>query len=169
MGVAGCGKSVVGESLAQALDATFIEGDQLHPAANVAKMASGRALDDDDRKDWLAAIGNAITKAAAEGKPAVAACSALRRRYRDALRRRNPQLWFLHLVIDPDTARQRVGKRANHFMPSSLIPSQFQTLEPLAPDERGFAADGTEPVEALVRKAIAAAAQTGPRGGQDAG
>jgi len=151
MGVAGCGKTVVGSALAEALGVTFIEGDRLHPPENVARMASGLALRDEDRVDWLEAIGRAIA-AAPDG--ALAACSALKHRYRDQLRRHVPSLLFLHLAIDRETAYRRVGDREGHFMPASLVESQFATLELLGEDEAGLTLDGTRPVAELLAASV---------------
>lgn len=153
MGVAGCGKTVVGSALAEALGMTFIEGDQLHPPENVARMARGLALRDEDRVGWLDAVGKAIAATTPDG--AVAACSALKHRYRDQLRRHVPSLLFLHLAIDRETAYRRVGERKGHFMPASLVESQFATLEPLGEDEAGLTLDGTRPVEELLVASVA--------------
>ncbi len=153
MGVAGCGKTVVGEALARRLDGRFIEGDRLHPAANVARMASGQPLTDDLREGWLDAVGDALAAGNAEGHEAVAACSALRRTYRDRLRRHCPALVFVHLEIDKATARGRVGRRQDHFMPASLVESQFAALETLQGDEAGVTLDGALPVRDLVEMA----------------
>lgn len=154
MGVAGCGKSVVGSAIAEALGARFVEGDRLHPLENVAKMSAGRPLDDSDRAGWLEAIGREVAAEVAEGRPAVAACSALKRRYRDALRTRVPSLVFVHLALDPETARRRVLMRKSHFMPPSLVDSQFATLEALQPDEAGLTLDALEPLHIVVDAAI---------------
>ncbi len=153
MGVCGCGKSVVGAALAERLGATFIEGDQLHPAANVAKMAGGTPLDDSDRAGWLAAVGMAIREQAVEGSDVVGACSALKRRYRDQLRAAEPTLAFIHLALDPDTARSRMLARKGHFMPASLVESQFAALEPPQPDELAVTLDARRPIHELVAEA----------------
>lgn len=155
MGVAGSGKSVVGAALAQALGACFIEGDRLHPAENVARMAAGKPLTDDDRAGWLDAVGREIAAKAADGAGVVAACSALKRRYRDRLRGFAPSLVFLHLSLDPDTARRRVLGREGHFMPPSLVDSQFADLEPPEPDEAALTLDALRPVGDLVEAAVA--------------
>lgn len=157
MGVAGSGKSLVGEALAKRLGWRFIEGDELHPAANVARMAAGRPLTDHDRQGWLDAIGARIAAAVAEGTGAVAACSALKRAYRERLRGWCSGIVFVHLDIDPETARSRVGARKGHFMPASLVDSQFATLEPPSEDEAALILDGTLPVEAIVARVAAAA------------
>ena len=153
MGVAGSGKSVVGEKLAKALGADFIEGDRLHPLENIALMASGTPLDDEHRKGWLDAIGRQIALSVDQGHGAVAACSALKRSYRDRLRGFAPDLVFLYLKVDPATARDRVAGRRNHFMPASLVESQFAALEEPGANEAALTLDGALPVDALVEAA----------------
>jgi gluconokinase len=155
MGVAGCGKSVIGGALAKSLGAAFVEGDRLHPLENVAKMSAGKPLNDADRAGWLDAIGKEVAREAAAGRPVVAACSALKRRYRDALRGHAPALVFLHLAIDRDTAHRRVIERRSHFMPPSLVDSQFADLEPPLGDEVALTLDATRPVAELVAAAAA--------------
>jgi gluconokinase len=155
MGVSGCGKSFVGGKLAMAMGAHFLEGDTFHPPENIALMSSGHPLDDAHRAGWLDAIGQKLAEIAAEGESAVAACSALKRIYRDRLRRHCPRVVFIHLAIDKETARGRVSGRKGHFMPASLIDSQFADLQPLATDEAGITLDGTEDVSSLVPAAEA--------------
>lgn len=140
IGVSGSGKTTVGKRLAPALGATFLEGDDYHPSANVAKMRAGHPLDDKDRAPWLKKLGQAIAAHGRQGRPVVTACSALRRAYREALieAARRP-LTFVHLTIDPAVLEARMQARRQHFMPTSLLQSQLATLEPLADDE-----DGTE-------------------------
>lgn len=137
-GVSGSGKSTVGIRLAPALGATFLEGDDYHPSANVAKMRAGTPLDDTDRWPWLAKLGHAIAEHGHQDRPIVSACSALRYAYRAALieAARRP-LTFVHLTIDPAILAARVGARRQHFMPASLLNSQLATLEPLRDDEDG--------------------------------
>jgi gluconokinase len=154
MGVAGCGKSVVGEVLAEALEGVFIEGDRLHPPENVARMASGEPLTDALRESWLDAIGRRIAASVSDGQGVVAACSALKRSYRDRLRGFCQDIVFVYLEIDPATAKRRVGDRQGHFMPASLVDSQFATLEAPAADERALTLDGTRPVAQLVNTAL---------------
>jgi carbohydrate kinase (thermoresistant glucokinase family) len=149
MGVSGAGKSAVGERLARALHARFVEGDDLHPPANRAKMASGTPLSDEDRWPWLDLVGEALREA-----PVVAACSALRRAYRDRLRSHAPGLVAVHLVASEEVLAERMTRRRGHFMPPALLRSQLATLEPLGPDERGFAVEAASPDEA-VRLALA--------------
>ncbi|MBN9219791.1 MAG: gluconokinase [Mesorhizobium sp.] len=153
MGVAGCGKSIIGARLAAALDAVFIEGDRLHPPENVARMARGEPLTDQLREGWLDAIGARITALAREGQGAVAACSALKRIYRDRLRGFRGDIVFLYLEIDPVTAQRRVANRKGHFMPASLVDSQFAILERPAVDERALTLDATRPVADIVTEA----------------
>jgi gluconokinase len=154
MGVAGCGKSVVGAALGEALGCRFIEGDGLHPPENVARMAGGQPLTDAHRAGWLDAVGKELSEAARVGSGGVAACSALKRIYRDRLRRLCPDLVFIHLAIDQETARERVGRRKGHFMPATLVESQFADLEPPAEDEAALNLDGTRPVAELVAEAV---------------
>jgi gluconokinase len=154
MGVAGSGKSLVGRALATRLGWSFIEGDELHPVENVARMAAGQPLTDQDRQGWLDAIGASIAAAVAEGAGAVAACSALKRTYRERLRSWCSGIVFVHLVIDETTARSRVGARKGHFMPASLVDSQFATLERPSTDEAAFILDGTLPVEEIVKRVV---------------
>lgn len=150
MGVAGCGKSAVGAALAVALDVPFIEGDALHPPENVARMSRGEPLTDELRAGWLDAVGEAVRAAVVDGEGAVAACSALRRIYRDRLRRAEPSIVFVHLVIDRELARQRIAGRRGHFMPASLVDSQFATLEPPGDDEEIFSISGARPIAEIV-------------------
>lgn len=148
MGVTGSGKSTVGEAVAARLGVPFGDADDFHSPANVAKMTAGIPLTDADRVPWLHAIGAWLARHRDTG--AVASCSALRRLYRDALRDTAPDVFFVHLHGDRATARSRVAGRAGHFMPESLVDSQFDTLEPLADDERGQVLDMALPVDELV-------------------
>ncbi|MBZ9732641.1 gluconokinase [Mesorhizobium sp. CA18] len=154
MGVAGCGKTAVGEALAKALGADFIEGDLLHPPENVARMARGEPLTDALRAGWLDAIGERIATSVADGRKAVAACSALKRSYRDRLSRFCPGMVFLYLRIDRETAWRRVADRKGHFMPASLVDSQFATLEEPTADEQAVAVDGTRSVAGILQEII---------------
>ena len=143
MGVAGCGKSAVGEALAPALGAVFVEGDRLHPPENVARMARGEPLTDTLREGWLDAIGQRIAASVADGQSVVATCSALKRGYRNRLRGFCSGIVFVYLEVDRETAWRRVGTRKGHFMPASLVDSQFAILEPPAADERALSIDAT--------------------------
>lgn len=154
MGVSGSGKSVVGAALAEALGWEFVEGDQLHPAENIARMAGGEPLTDAHRMGWLDTVGARMASAVAEGDGVVAACSALKKVYRERLDRACPGILFVHLDVDRRTARARVGTRRGHFMPASLVDSQFEDLEPPDAGERAVTLDAMRPVEVLVGKAV---------------
>jgi carbohydrate kinase (thermoresistant glucokinase family) len=147
MGVSGCGKTTVGQRLAEALGLPFIEGDELHPPANVARMAAGVALTDADRAGWLEAVGAAL--AAAPGG-AVASCSALKRAYRDRLRAAVPGLHLVHLHGAPALLAERLATRRGHYMPPSLLQSQLDTLEMPAVDEGAVVADVTRSPDDIV-------------------
>ena len=147
MGVSGSGKSTVGAALSQRLRVPFADADDFHPQANIDKMSAGHALDDDDRLPWLEAIG---TWLAAHPQGGVMSCSALKRKYRDQLRHHAPGIAFLLLHGSPDVIRKRQASRPGHFMPASLLHSQFATLEQLAPDEHGVTVDVDQSVDAIV-------------------
>jgi len=129
MGVSGSGKSTIGALLAEALGWPFADADGFHPAANVAKMAAGQPLTDEDRWPWLDAIAAHIGASRTAGQPVVVACSALRRAYRERLRAGHCDLIFLHLSGAPEVIAARQAARQGHFMPPSLMASQFATLE----------------------------------------
>jgi gluconokinase len=154
MGVSGSGKSTVAAALAGRLRVPFEDADDLHPSANVAKMSRGEPLDDSDRWPWLELIGRWLVDHAAGG---VIACSALKRKYRDQLRGHNSNVEFLLLEGSPEVIERRQAARPGHFMPSSLMRSQFATLEPLAPDERGVAIDVDQSVDQIVAAYVAQA------------
>ncbi len=135
MGVSGSGKSTVGGLLAERLGVPYAEADDFHPPANIAKMSAGHPLDDADREPWLDAIAHWIAERRGQG--GVVSCSALRRRYRDRLRATAPDLFFVHLDGPPELIAARLAARMEHFMPSQLLRSQFDALEPLEPDEAG--------------------------------
>jgi gluconokinase len=159
MGVAGCGKTVIGEALAERLGCRFIEGDRLHPPENVSRMSSGLPLTDELRAGWLDRIGAEMAASVTQGHGVVAACSALKRIYRDRLRSFVPGILFIYPEIDPETARQRVAARKGHFMPASLVDSQFATLEPPQADEKALRLDGLLDVGQLVERALEGVAQ----------
>lgn len=141
MGVSGCGKSGVGEALAAWLDRPFAEGDEFHPPENIAKMESGTPLTDDDRWPWLRSLADWIGEREAAGESSVVTCSALKRSYRDVLRKGAPGVVFVHLHGDFDLIAERQAARKGHFMPPSLLQSQFDTLEHLEDDEEGVLVD----------------------------
>lgn len=151
MGVSGSGKSTIGALLAEALGCPFADADGFHPAANVAKMASGQPLTDEDRWPWLDAIATHIATARAAGQPVVVACSALRRAYRDRLRAGYSDLVFLHLAGEATLIAVRQAARQGHFMPPSLMASQFATLE----DPAGEADAVTVSVQASPHEVVA--------------
>ncbi|MGC4119344.1 MAG: gluconokinase [Myxococcales bacterium] len=155
MGVAGAGKSAVGAELARRLGRDFIEGDDHHPPENLDKMAAGLALTDEDRWPWLERLADLLERQQRAGRPAVLSCSALRRCYRDRLRRAMP-VFFVHLVATAELLDARLAARADHFMPRSLLPSQLATLEPLEPDEPGVVLDASKPLPDVVDQALQA-------------
>lgn len=150
MGVTGSGKTAVGRALAERLGAVFIEGDDLHSPENIARMARGEPLTDILRADWLATIGRAVARDIGMGHDVVATCSALKRSYRDRLRSFQPDIVFLYLRVDAETAIARVAARRGHFMPASLVGSQFAILEEPAFDETALVLDASQPLAALV-------------------
>ncbi|MYM66726.1 gluconokinase [Pseudoduganella sp. FT55W] len=150
MGVSGCGKSTVGQALAAANGVPFIEGDQYHPPANVAKMSAGVALTDEDRADWLLALQAQIRAARSRGEGIVISCSSLKRRYRNLLRQGDPLLRFAHLSGPQQVIAARMQSRVGHYMPTSLLDSQFRDLEPLQDDEAGITLDIATPPDDLV-------------------
>jgi len=137
MGVSGSGKSTVAKGISTVMGWEFAEGDAFHSEANVAKMHGGQPLTDDDRWPWLESIGDWISGKEAAGESAVVTCSALRRVYRDLLRRGRPHVRFLHVEAPSDLIHDRMEHRPGHYMPASLLPSQLATLEPLGADEPG--------------------------------
>jgi gluconokinase len=156
MGVSGVGKSTVAQGLSVLLGWTFAEGDAFHSEANVAKMSAGTPLTDEDRWPWLRSIGEWMSGEIASDRPAIVTCSALRRVYRDLLREGRPSVRFLHLVADEALIAGRLGHRNDHYMQSSLLRSQFETLEPLQPDEPGVEVPEDGTVEAVLDRAVAA-------------
>ncbi|WP_075810953.1 MULTISPECIES: gluconokinase [unclassified Serinicoccus] len=154
MGVSGTGKSTIAQALEARLGWEFAEGDDFHPEANVAKMASGRPLVDEDRWPWLEALAAWTAERDARGEPTVLTCSALREAYRDILRRGGDGTWFVHLVGDKGLLLDRMSSR-DHFMPPSLLESQLDTLEPLGAEERGAVYDVANPPERIARMVLA--------------
>ena len=150
MGVSGCGKSTVGRALAAANGVPFVEGDQFHPQANVDKMSAGIALNDDDRAGWLLTLQAQIRDAQQRDAGLVISCSALKRRYRDLLRQGDPALRFAHLNGPKELIAARMQARVDHYMPTSLLDSQFRDLEPLQADEAGLTLNIEIPPDELV-------------------
>ena len=155
MGVSGCGKTSVGERLAQALGATFIEGDAFHPPANIERMAAGIALTDADRQGWLETLAAQLGTAVDARRSVVLGCSALKRRYRDTLRSGAPGLHLVHLSGSRELLAARLAARRGHYMPASLLDSQLATLEPPGPDEQAITLDIAAATESLVQEALA--------------
>ena len=155
MGVSGAGKSVVGSLLAEALGVAFLEGDDLHPADNVRRMAQGIPLTDDDRRGWLTEIAARLAAARRSGAGLVVSCSALKRAYRDQLRGADPEIRFVHLTGDPALIAQRLSRRPGHFMPATLLDSQLATLEIPAPDEDAWAFDLAGSPDSIVSQIVA--------------
>ncbi len=141
MGVSGSGKSTIAAAVAARADALFLDADDFHPASNTAKMAAGTPLTDDDRWPWLAAVGDEIARRTAEGRRVVVACSALKRAYRHVLQERGGDVCFALLDGSPELLAERIGGRAGHFMPATLLGSQLVALERLHSDEPGFVVD----------------------------
>jgi gluconokinase len=150
MGVAGSGKSTIGETLAARLGWRFEDGDRFHPASNVAKMSAGQPLTDDDRWPWLQAIADEIDRLCAAGERAVVACSALRRVYRDVLIHGRNDVGLVYLDGTRQLIAERLNRRKGHFMPPGLLASQFKTLEPPSSDERPITVPIDASVEAIV-------------------
>jgi gluconokinase len=149
MGICGCGKTSVGRAVAETLSLPLIEGDAFHPTANVEKMRAGHPLDDADRAGWLDALAAEL---AARPTGAVLACSALKRAYRDRLRRAVPRLRFAFLALSREEALARVSARPDHFMPPTLVDSQLATLEPPTGEVDVLTLDATDPVDTLAAR-----------------
>ncbi len=150
MGPSGSGKSLVGAALAARLGARFVDGDDLHPASNIAKMRAGTPLSDADREPWLDIVGAALAR---ENSSIVIACSALRRTYRDRIRAASVGAAFVELVVDAPDLRRRMSRR-EHFMPTALLDSQLATLEPLAQDEAGFRVANDADLQSVVDRIV---------------
>ena len=148
MGVSGSGKSTIGKLLAEKLGVPFTDADDLHPESNVAKMAAGTPLEDEDRWPWLALVGDALAAASTTGL--VVACSALKRSYREAILAAAPDTVFVLLHGPRELLSERMGHRDDHFMPLGLLDSQLATLELLEPDEPGFTVSITPSPEMIV-------------------
>ncbi|MFP7724186.1 gluconokinase [Lysobacter sp. D1-1-M9] len=154
MGVSGSGKTTIARALAERLGHDFMDADDLHPPANRARLAAGTALTDADRAPWLDSVARAISSRVAGGGRIVVACSALKRVYRDRLRRAAEHMVFVHLDLDRDTLMQRIHRRRGHFMPQSLLDDQLATLQPPAADERAVIVRPLGPVADTVEQVI---------------
>lgn len=155
MGVSGAGKTTLGLAIAERLGWPFKEGDELHPPANVAKMKAGHPLTDADRGPWLAAIAAWIDAWLAVGQSGVITCSALKRAYRERLDAGRPPVTFVFIRLSEAATAARIGGRKGHFMPASLLASQFADLEPPGADEPVVIVDGAAPVPAQVDAVVA--------------
>jgi gluconokinase len=153
MGVSATGKSAVGEPLAEELGCEFIEGDSLHPRRNIEKMSAGIPLTDEDRWPWLQAIAEMVAVKDFEGTSTVVTCSALKRSYRKVLSDAAPT-FFVHLDAPFEVLEARMQHRTKHFMPTTLLRSQFDTLEPLGEDEAGAVVDVSPPLDEVIEEAV---------------
>ncbi|MBO1751510.1 gluconokinase [Actinotalea sp. BY-33] len=159
MGVSGSGKSTVARLLAERLDRPFAEGDDHHPAENIAAMEAGTPLTDDHRAPWLVILRDWLAERTAAGTSTVMACSALRVAYRDVLRQAPGRVRFVHLVGEAELVADRQAARTDHFMPTSLMESQVAALQPLGPEEDGVSVTveaGPEDVAEAVLRELAA-------------
>jgi carbohydrate kinase (thermoresistant glucokinase family) len=161
MGVSGVGKTTVGKRIAERLGVEFLEGDSFHPPANIAKMKNGEPLTDGDRQPWLEILARELAARRDAGKGVVLACSALRRRYRDILRAGHDDVDFVLLDADQAVIQKRLDARHGHFMPPSLLDSQFATLEKPGPDERAMTVDAGQEPDKIVETALAALCSRG--------
>jgi len=157
MGVSGSGKSLIGAGLARALGVDFVEGDEYHSAENVERMSRGIPLTDEDRARWLRSLAARIREAKEAGSGLVISCSALKRSYRDILRADAAELRFVYLKGERELIAQRLVGRRGHFMPLSLLESQFTTLEDPQPDEDAWVCDITRPAQDIVITLVARA------------
>lgn len=156
MGVAASGKSTIGAQLARALDVPFLDGDDLHPPANVERMAAGIPLTDEDRRPWLLAIAARLRESQRAARGLVVACSALKRRYRDLLRSAGAaDLRFVYLSGNRTLLAERITQRRGHYMPAALLESQLATLEEPAPDENAWVCDIGATPDAIVAELLA--------------
>lgn len=160
MGVSGSGKSTIGAAVAREIKAKFIDGDDLHPRANIQKMASGQPLNDEDRAPWLQRLNDAAYSLNHKNESGIIVCSALKRRYRDLLRKDNDNMVFIYLKGSFETIMARLQARSGHFMPTDLLKSQFDALEEPGADEKDvICVDIDTDVEGVVGRCVAALKQ----------
>ncbi|CNI35863.1 MULTISPECIES: gluconokinase [Yersinia] len=162
MGVSGSGKTTVGEAVARRIHAKFIDGDDLHPRANIQKMGSGHPLNDEDRMPWLERLSDAAYSLNHKNETGIIVCSALKRRYRDRLREGNPEMAFLYLKGSFDVIMERLKARAGHFMPTDLLKSQFDALEEPGSEEPDvICVDIDADIDEVVARCVLALGQHG--------
>ncbi|PMQ04989.1 Thermoresistant gluconokinase [Dyella sp. AD56] len=154
MGFSGCGKTSIATALCAHIQAHMIEGDAFHPEHNIRKMEAGIPLTDADRQGWLETLGRELQRTAQGEDIVVLTCSALKRRYRDTLRAALPGLGFVFLQLSPEEAGRRVAHRTGHFMPASLIDSQFRDLEPPSGESRVVTINATESTDVIVDQIV---------------
>lgn len=160
MGVSGSGKSTIGAAVAREIKAKFIDGDDLHPRANIQKMASGQPLNDEDRAPWLLRLNDAAYSLNHKNESGIIVCSALKRRYRDLLRKDNDNMVFIYLKGSFEVILARLQARSGHFMPTELLKSQFEALEEPGADEKDvICVDIDTDVEGVVGRCVAALKQ----------
>lgn len=159
MGVSGAGKSTIGALVADAMNFPFLDADSLHPLENIRKMAAGTPLEDADRWPWLELVGHELATTRAKG--IVVACSALKRRYRDAIRAQAPDTIFLHLEGTLEVLSARLEGRSGHFMPTKLLASQLASLEPMEDDESAVVIDISGTMAEILDQAVAGIRQFG--------
>lgn len=158
MGVSGCGKTSVARALTQRLSWPYAEADDFHPQENKDKMAAGIALNDDDRWPWLESLRQWMSANAQAGRSTVVTCSALKKTYRDLLSQAEGNVFFVYLAGSQELIAERMRARTGHFMPTTLLPSQFATLEPLGAQENGITLDIQSSVNELAAQVIAVVA-----------
>ncbi|AKP33532.1 gluconokinase [Yersinia aleksiciae] len=157
MGVSGSGKTTVGEAVARQINAKFIDGDDLHPRANIQKMGSGHPLNDEDRMPWLERLSDAAYSLNHKNETGIIVCSALKRRYRDRLREGNQGMVFVYLKGSFDVIMARLKARSGHFMPTDLLKSQFEALEEPGADEPDvICVDIDADIDEVVRRCVSA-------------
>lgn len=154
MGVSGCGKSTVAEALCWHTEAAMIEGDDFHPPENIRKMRAGIPLTDTDRQGWLERLADEAVQQLTSSQRVVLTCSALKRRYRELLRHAVPDLGFVYLALTPEQAMQRVAQRTGHFMPASLVSSQFRDLQPPQDEPRTLTVSASAAIPDIVEEVL---------------